>query len=334
MLKTIASKARQQGIPVWFMRQAGRYLPEYHEVAKKAVGFLELCYTPDLVKEITMQPVRRFGLDAAIIFSDILVIPDALGCKVEFTKEAGPSLQPISSYKEIDVPEKAVLGHLKNVFEGIKEVRKSLQKSKPLIGFAGAPWTVASYMIGRDKNFSKIREMSYLQDAELEKIINKITKVTISYLIKQIESGVDIIQIFDSNAGIVPANEFRKWIINPAKEIVSSIRKSYPEFPIIGFPKGAGIMYKQFSEETGVSVTSIDYNVPISWAKDNISSILQGNIDPYLVAYDKNKAISQTKDLINMMEDRPFIFNLGHGIIPSTPIANIEALIETVRSNF
>ncbi|WP_044193835.1 uroporphyrinogen decarboxylase [Ehrlichia japonica] len=333
MLKTITSRSRQKRVPVWFMRQAGRYLPEYHEVAKNAGSFLELCYTPELMKEVTLQPVRRFGLDAAIMFSDILVIPDALGCKVRFTKEDGPKLQLISSYDEINIPEEIVLDHLKNVFEGIKEVKRSLQEDISLIGFAGAPWTIASYMIGRDKNFSKIREMCYLQDRSLEKIIEKITEVTISYLKKQIESGVDIIQIFDSNAGIVPASEFEKWIIDPTEKIISSIRESYPEFPIIGFPKGAGIMYKKFSEKTKVSVTSIDYNIPISWAKNNISSILQGNIDPYLVAYDKNKAVSQTRDLINIMKDEPFIFNLGHGIIPSTPIANIEALIEIVRSS-
>ncbi|WP_044147451.1 uroporphyrinogen decarboxylase [Ehrlichia chaffeensis] len=332
MLKTITSRAKQKEIPVWFMRQAGRYLPEYRKVAEEAGSFLELCYTPELVKEVTLQPVRRFGLDAAIIFSDILVIPDALGCKVEFTKEKGPELQLISNHSEISVPEEAALDHLKNVFRGIKEVRKSLQRDKPLIGFAGAPWTIASYMIGRDKNFSKIREMCYSQTKNLEKIVEKITKVTTLYLIKQIESGVDIIQIFDSNAGIVPAGEFKKWIIDPTKEIVSSIRKLYPEFPIIGFPKGAGVMYKQFSEETEVSVTSVDYNTPMSWAKSNIPSVLQGNIDPYLVAYDKSKAISQTKELINIMKDKPFIFNLGHGVIPSTPIANIEALVDTIKS--
>ncbi|KJV63531.1 MULTISPECIES: uroporphyrinogen decarboxylase [Ehrlichia] len=332
MLRTITSRSKQKKVPIWFMRQAGRYLPEYHEVTKNTGSFLELCYTPELVKEVTLQPIKRFGLDAAIIFSDILVIPDALGCRVRFTKEDGPKLQSISSYEEINIPEGAVLDHLKNVFKGIEEVKRSLQKDIPLIGFAGAPWTIASYMIGRDKNFSKIREMCYSQGRNLEKIIEKTTEVTISYLKQQIESGVDIIQIFDSNAGIVSASEFKKWIIDPTKKIVSSIRESYPEFPIIGFPKGAGIMYKQFSEETKVSVTSIDYNIPISWAKNNIPSILQGNIDPYLVAYDKDKAVSQTRDLINTMKDEPFIFNLGHGIIPSTPIANIEALIEIVRS--
>ena len=331
MLKTITSRLRQKEIPVWFMRQAGRYLPEYHDVIREAGSFLELCYTPELVEEVTLQPVKRFGLDAAIIFSDILVVPDALGCKVKFIKEKGPEIEPISNYREIDVPEEKVLEHLKSIFQSIRNVRKSLQKDKSLIGFAGAPWTIASYITGRDKNFSKIKEMSYSQEENLEKIIEKITKVTISYLIKQIESGVDIIQIFDSNAGGVSSEEFRKWIINPTKEIVSSIHKIYPDFPIIGFPKGAGVMYEQFSIETGVAVTSIDHNIPISWAKNNISSIIQGNLDPYLVAYNKNKAISEARNLINIMKDEPFIFNLGHGIIPSTPVENIEAIVKLIK---
>ncbi|WDM85392.1 uroporphyrinogen decarboxylase [Ehrlichia sp. JZT12] len=331
MLKTITSSSKQREVPVWFMRQAGRYLPEYHDVMGKVSGFLELCYTPDLVKEVTLQPVKRFGLDAAIIFSDILVIPDALGCKVKFTKDKGPEIDPISSYKEIDATEEKALEHLKSIFQSIKDVKEVLQKDKSLIGFAGAPWTIASYITGREKNFSKIREMSYSQEENLEKIIDKITKVTISYLIKQIESGVDIIQIFDSNAGIVSAKEFKKWIINPTKEIVESIHKVYPKFPIIGFPKGAGVMYKQFSVETGVTVTSIDHNIPISWAKDNIPTVIQGNIDPYLVAYNKDKAISEARNLINIMNDKPFIFNLGHGIIPSTPVENIEAIVNLIK---
>ena len=331
MLKTIAGKLRQKGVPVWFMRQAGRYLPEYHSVAGRASNFLELCYTPELVREITLQPVERFGLDAAIIFSDILVIPDALGCKVKFTKDKGPEIDPISIYEEIDMPEEKVLDHLKNVFCGIRYVRESLQKDKVLIGFAGAPWTVASYMIGKDKNFSRIKEMSYSQEKVLEKIIEKITKITILYLIKQIESGVNVIQIFDSSAGIVSAEKFKKWIINPTKEIVSSIHKIYPKFPIIGFPKGAGVMYKQFSIETKVTVTSIDYNVPILWAKENIQSVIQGNIDPYLVAYNKEEAIAETRNIINIMKGKPFIFNLGHGIIPSTPVENIEAIVKLVK---
>ena len=188
-------------------------------------------------------------------------------------------------------------------------------------------------MIGRDKNFSKIREMSYTRNGNLEKIIDKITNVTTSYLTKQIESGVDILQIFDSNAGIVSSEEFEKWIINPTKKILSNIRAIYPDFPFIGFPKGAGVLYKEFTRKTNVSVTSVDYGIPISWAKRNIPSIIQGNIDPYLVAYDKEGAISQAKKIIKTMKEEPFIFNLGHGIIPSTPVENIQALVAAVKSN-
>ncbi|GAT76780.1 uroporphyrinogen decarboxylase [Ehrlichia ruminantium] len=333
MLKTIESKTRQKNIPIWFMRQAGRYLPEYQKIAKNAPSFLEMCYNPEIVKEITLQPIERFNLDAAIIFSDILVIPDALGCKVTFTKDKGPELKEISSYQEINnISNSEILSHLSNVFQSIKEVRQCLHKDKALIGFAGGPWTVATYMIGRDKNFSKIKEMCYIKNRNLEKIIDKITEVTISYLIKQIESGVNVLQIFDSNAGVLSCEEFERWIINPTKEIISSVRKTYPDFPFIGFPKGAGVLYKKFTQETNVSVTSVDYSVPMSWAKENIPSIIQGNIDPYLLAYDKEGAISQAKKIINTMKEEPLIFNLGHGIIPSTPVENVQALVEFVKS--
>ncbi|KJV69371.1 uroporphyrinogen decarboxylase [Candidatus Neoehrlichia lotoris str. RAC413] len=329
MLKTITNKKRQERIPIWFMRQAGRYLPEYKKIRQEH-DFMEICYNSKLIQELTMQPIERFDLDAAIIFSDIMVIPDILGCKVEFIKDFGPKLKTISHYLEINPIENAT-EKLEPIFNGIKRVKKLLHKNKSLIGFAGSPWTVATYMIGKENNFSKIKKMCYFDENNLENIINKITKLTIFYLIQQIKSGVDIIQLFDSHAGILTPKLFNKWVIEPTKKIVSHIRKEYPNIPIIGFPKGSGIMYKNFSEETGVSVTSIDYTIPITWARDNIKTVIQGNLDPFLLAYNKNNMLKEVEKIIKDSNNIPLIFNLGHGILPDTPIENIESMIEAVK---
>ncbi|QXK92382.1 uroporphyrinogen decarboxylase [Neoehrlichia mikurensis] len=331
MLKTITEKKRQETIPIWLMRQAGRYLPEYKEVRKQYKDFMEICYNSDLIQILTMQPIERFNLDAAIIFSDILVVPDVLGCKVKFIEGIGPKLKTISHHSEINYTEDTV-EKLNPIFDGIRKVKKSLPKGKPLIGFAGSPWTVASYMTGKENNFAKIRQMCYSDTSTLESIIKIITKLTISYLIQQIKSGVDIIQLFDSHAGILPSTLFTKWVIEPTKEIVSHIKKKYPELPIIGFPKGAGVMYKNFSEETGVSVTSIDYNIPITWAKNNIKTVIQGNLDPFLLAYSKKHIAKEVEKIIKDSDNIPLIFNLGHGIIPDTPIENVNDLIQTVKT--
>lgn len=333
LVRVIKERTKDRKKNIWLMRQAGRYLPEYHKVVQKSPNFINLCYTPDLVEELTLQPIKRFNLDAAIIFSDILVIADALGFDVEFIKGFGPKIHPINNYLALKSGEEA-LEKLAPIFEAVKSVRKKLQKEKALIGFAGGPWTVASYIIegGSSKQPLQTKKMCYTNRHDFEFIIGRLVDITTTYLIKKIESGIDIIQLFESNAGLLTEELFDKWVINPTREIVSGIRKRYPEFPIIGFPRNAGLFYKKYTMQTGISAVSVDYSMPINWVKDNIELPVQGNLDPYLLAYDKIGAIEQAKKIMDCFVDKPFIFNLGHGVIPDTPVEHIEELVEFINN--
>ncbi len=328
--KTIKEGKQGRRIPIWLMRQAGRSLPEYRRAVKDISSFMEICYNTDLVVELTLQPLARFGMDAAIIFSDILIVADVLGCDVDFVRGVGPVIKPIKNFKELRNPQKIETKTLP-ILNAIRKVRDQLPEEKSLIGFAGGPWTVASYIIeGRSsKTFSKVLN---LHPSSLERVIEQITEVTISYLVKQIEFGADVIQLFDSNAGVLSGELFEECVIKPTKKIVSAIKGEFPDFPIIGFPKSAGSLYKDYCEKTGVSAVSIDYNVPIEWAKENLKIPLQGNLNPSLLAYNKIEAIKETKRIIDCFRDLPFIFNLGHGVLPNTPIENIAALVDLVKS--
>ncbi|MFV1010892.1 uroporphyrinogen decarboxylase [Wolbachia endosymbiont of Nasonia vitripennis] len=328
--RIISQNESDEKVPIWLMRQAGRSLPEYRKAVENMNNFMEICYSTDLVTELTLQPIRRFNMDAAIIFSDILIIADILGCNVNFIRGVGPIIRPIESAKDL----KSLQGIESNtlpILNAIKEVRSQLPEEKSLIGFAGGPWTVGSYIIegGGSKTFSKVLNFCPLA---LEEIINKITKATIIYLIKQIEFGADVIQLFDSNAGVLKEKLFERYIIKPTKEIVSAIKNKFPDFPIIGFPRSAGNLYKDYYEKTGVSAVSIDYNVPIEWAKANLKIPLQGNLNPSLLAYNKAEAIEEAKRIIDCFRGLPFIFNLGHGVLPDTPVENIAALVDLVRN--
>ncbi|GFT39949.1 uroporphyrinogen decarboxylase [Nephila pilipes] len=275
------------------MRQAGRSLPEYRKAVENMNNFMEICYNTDLVTELTLQPVARFDVDAAIIFSDILIIADVLGCDVNFLRNVGPRIKPIKNPKELKSPQD-IEAKILPILNAIKKVRSQLSKKKPLIGFAGGPWTVASYIIegGSSKTFSKVLNFypSYLKE-----IIERITEATIIYLIKQIEFGADVIQLFDSNAGALSEPLFKEYVIEPTKRITLAIKDRFSDFPIIGFPRSAGNLYKDYCEQTGVSAVSIDYNVPIEWAKANLKIPLQGNLDPNLLAYNKTEAIKEAK---------------------------------------
>lgn len=317
-------------IPIWFMRQAGRYLPEYHVTFGKGDGFLDVCYNENLALEITMQPIKRFDFDAAIVFCDILLLPHAIGCDISFIKNVGPLIKPLTNeldkinYVELEKKISPVLNLLKNI-------RNKLDNKKSLIGFAGSPWTVLAYLIegGSSKNFAKVREFVCRNEERFNYLINKITEATIFYLAKQIENGADIIQLFDSWAGVLSAEQFQKWVIKPTKKIVSSLNKA----KIIGFPKGAGCLYLNYVEETGVDIVSVDYTVPINWIRDNLQpiSIVQGNLDPFLLAYNKKKALVQTEEILSTLGNKKFIFNLGHGILKETPIENVESVVQKVR---
>ena len=322
-------------IPKWFMRQAGRYLPEYMEVRNGCKNFLDLCYTPKKACEVTIQPLDRFNFDAAIIFSDILVIPDALGIKVDFIKGQGPKLQSLLNDKKVS-DLKFNIKHLDPVYEAIDLTKSKINASysdKSLIGFAGAPWTLATYMIAGSgvKDYNGIKKWIYENPEDFSRVLDLLIDSTTEHLIKQIDAGCEAIQIFDSWAGVLNPQEFYDWSIFPIKKIVKNIKKVHPKVPVIGFPKGAGVLYKAFAKNVGVDVLSIDQNLPISWALDNIDNVvLQGNLDPLILAVNLDRAIEQTKFIMMSLKGRAHVFNLGHGILPFTPPDNVSKVIEVI----
>ncbi len=318
--------------PIWFMRQAGRYLPEYRELRLKTSNFLEFCYSPDKASEATLQPLKRFEFDAAIIFSDILVIPDALGVGVSFKKGEGPVLNKIQNIDDIEKL-KFDIDHLKPVYEAIKITSKKINKNKALIGFAGAPWTLATYMIegGSSRDFINTKKWAYSSEESFSRLINILVESVSSHLIEQVKNGAEVLQIFDSWAGALTSDQFEKWVIEPTAKIISNVKLACPDTPVIGFPKGAGTLYKKYAEQTGVDAISFDQNIDPVWIKDNINIPVQGNLDPLLLAYNKDKAVEKTRELLTLFEGRPFIFNLGHGIIPQTPLDNVSAIVNTVK---
>lgn len=324
-------------IPLWLMRQAGRYLPEYREIRKNAGSFLNLCYTPEFATEVTLQPIRRFSFDAAILFSDILVIPDALGCKVSFTEGEGPKLETVTDEQTLGkLSLDNVLQHLSPVFKTVENLARELPKQTTLIGFAGSPWTVATYMVeGKtSKQFEKIRQLSYASPEFFSKLITLLVEATSLYLKEQIKHGAEVVQLFDSWSGVLPEIPFHQWVIQPTQKIVANIKAVYPDVLIIGFPKGAGINLLQYIEETGVDAVGIDYTLPLLWVRDNIQTKIpvQGNLDPVLLASDKHAMKQQVEKILETFGNKPFIFNLGHGILPHTPIEHVELLVETVRN--
>lgn len=322
--------------PIWLMRQAGRYLPEYRELRREAKSFLELCYSPDLAVEITLQPVRRFGMDAAILFSDILVVPDALGAGVEFIEGLGPKLRPVRDARAIARLDATRLhAHLAPVYETIRRLRAALPEGTALIGFAGAPWTVAAYMVEGEtsKEFIQARGFARRDPEAFAGLIEILTAATQDYLLAQIEAGAEVVQIFDSWAGILPESEFIRWCERPLGQIVDSIRQAHPEVPIIVFPRGAGAMYARLAQEVAVDGLSLDTTVPLAWAKRELSGVcLQGNLDPVALLAGGETLRVETARILSVMAGTPFIFNLGHGVLPETDPAAVAALVEQVKS--
>ncbi len=322
-----------KNIPIWFMRQAGRYLPEYLEVRNTTSSFLEFCYSPEKASEVTLQPIRRFDFDAAIIFSDILVIPDALGMNVKFIKNEGPVLEALKTASDI---KKLTFNVevLNPVYEAISITRGRLTSNKALIGFSGAPWTLATYMIegGGSKDYLATKTWAYGNPESFSQIIDILVDSISQHLINQVKAGVDVIQIFDSWAGVLSESQFQKWVIEPTAKIVSIVKAQCPDTPIIGFPKGSGIFYKEYATKTGVNAISFDQNMPCGWIKDNIEIPVQGNLDPVLLLSNKDEAVKQAKYILDTFKGRPFIFNLGHGILQHTPIENVEAVVNFVKN--
>lgn len=326
--------------PMWLMRQAGRYLEEYMKIRKSVSGFLELCYTPELAHEVTMQPIRRFGFDAAILFSDILVVPDALGQEVDFVQGEGPKLKPIRSSSELSALSDAWLHQrLEPVYEAIRLIRADLDKTYPdtaLIGFAGAPWTVATYVVegGSSKDFSNTKAWAYQDPKGFQDLIDLLTESTADYLCAQIENGVEAVQIFDSWSGVLAESEFRKFCLEPAKRITARVKEKYPDVPVIGFPRGAGLMYPAYVEETGIDCVGLDTTVPTGWAKENMADkvCVQGNLDPQILLAGGEELDNAVKNILSDLSGQPFVFNLGHGIIKETPVSHVERLVDLVRN--
>ncbi len=321
--------------PIWIMRQAGRYLPEYREIRSNVKNFLELCYTPKLASEVTLQPITRFNLDAAIIFSDILVIPDALGVKVEFVKNEGPKL---GEFELKNLRTENIAKHLSPVFEALELTKSKLDKGKALIGFSGSPWTLACYMIegGGSKNFEATRRSAIENEKFFAELIEILTQSIIQYLSLQIKAGADAVKLFDSWAGVLPPEQLRKWVIEPTKKIVTEIRKLHPKIPVICFPKGVGISYEEFTREVAPQGLALDQNVNKIWVRENLQKnlgqVVQGNLDNFLLAFGSKKEIEkEVLEILKTFGERPFIFNLGHGILPETPIENVQLVVDLVR---
>lgn len=318
------------------MRQAGRYLPEYKKVRAKAGSFLDLCYNPELAAKVTLQPVERFGLDAAILFSDILVIPDALGQKVTFVENVGPVLEPIEDRADISkLKVDGVLTRLAPVFETVSKVRAALDSGVALIGFCGAPWTVATYMVGgrTSPDQAAARGFAYRDRDNFQKLIDLLVEASAEYLCKQVEAGAQALQVFDSWAGNLPEDEFGRWSVAPMKRIVEIVRARNPDTPIIGFPRGAGPLYRRFVLETGVDAVSCDTSLPLDFIRDELQPhvAVQGNLDPLLLVEGGENLDKRVDEILAALSGGPFIFNLGHGIVPHTPPENVERLVERVR---
>ncbi len=322
--------------PIWLMRQAGRYLPEYRQIRSQVGSFLDLCYTPDLAVEVTLQPIRRYDFDASIVFSDILVIPDALGRQVSFVEGKGPVLEPLGSEKDFAaIHIDGVVPHLAPVFETVRRLRKELPADKALIGFAGSPWTVAIYMIegkgGTDG--SRARRWAYAAPDEVARLMDILVVATTAYLLEQIRHGAEVIQLFDSWAGVLSESQFRDLVIEPTRRIVSGLREVYPEVPVIGFPRGSGLMIETFIAETGVEGVSLDSNIPLKWAADTLQRAVtvQGNLDNQLLAAGGGVLEKQVIQILDTLGNGPFIFNLGHGVVPDTPPENVDRVVELIR---
>ena len=319
------------------MRQAGRYLPEYRATRARAKDFLEFCLTPDLAVEVTLQPIRRFGFDAAIVFSDILVVPHGLGQRVWFEEGVGPRLEPVRRSEELGrLSGDGLHEALAPVYETLRCLREELPQETALIGFAGAPWTVASYMLegGTSKNFATAKTWAYRAPEDFAWLIDLLIDSTSSYLIAQAEAGAEALQLFDSWAGVWPESGLRRWCLEPAAEIVRRIKAAHPEVPVILFPRGAGALYKAYALESGATGLGLDTTVPLAWAKDHLQGVvtLQGNLDPLLVVAGGKAMAAGVAEILEALGQGPFIFNLGHGITPEAPPEHVEALVSQVRS--
>ena len=320
--------------PVWLMRQAGRYLPEYRALRAEKGGFLALVYDAEAAAEITLQPIRRYGFDGAILFSDILIVPYAMGQDLEFLVGEGPHLSPRLVDHALSGLT-AVPQRLSPIYDTVKLVRAALPAGKTMLGFAGSPWTIATYMVNGEgsRDQHETRAMAYRDPAAFQAIIDAIVGVTVEYLAGQIQAGAEAVQLFDSWAGSLAPAEFERWVIAPNAAIVKAIRQRFPEVPVIGFPKGAGEKLAAYARETGVHAVGIDETVDPIWAARELPAGMpvQGNLDPLLLLAGGAEMERQALRVLDAFADRPHVFNLGHGIGQTTPVEHVSELLATVR---
>jgi uroporphyrinogen decarboxylase len=321
--------------PFWFMRQAGRYLPEYRALRAKAKDFVALCLTPEFASEITLQPLRRYGMDAAILFADILLLPHAMGQRLEFREGEGPVLEPIrdaAAVARLDPTQ--VHAALAPVHETVRRVAASLAPGQALIGFAGAPWTVATYMVeGRGgSDFSTVKRWAWRDPASFRQLIDRLVEATVDYLAAQIEAGAEAVQLFDTWAGALPADQFRQWCRDPILAIARGLRARHPSVPIIAFPRGAGILATELAES--VDAIGIDWAADPAWAAQALQPLaaVQGNLDPQLLVVGGKPMLAATDAILAALGQGPFVFNLGHGIVPETPPEHVQALCEHLKA--
>jgi uroporphyrinogen decarboxylase len=322
--------------PVWMMRQAGRYLPEYMAVRKNVGGVLDLCFTPKLAAEVTLQPIRRFGFDAAILFSDILVVPHALGRSVRFEAGEGPRLEPLNDPATMAALRGMIDDEvLAPIYETIQLVKAELPAAVTFLGFCGGPWTVATYMVAGHgtPDQAPARLFAYRHPEAFARLIDNLAEASSNYLIRQLNAGVDAVQIFDTWAGILPPDEFRRWCIAPTQRIVADVRRAVPNAKIIGFPRGAGSNLRRYVEDIEIDAVGLDWMVDLDFARDEIQRrrAVQGNLDPLALRAGGGALDRSIDAILAALAGGPFIFNLGHGILPDTPVAHVEQMLKRVR---
>ena len=322
--------------PCWLMRQAGRYLPEYRLLRERAGSFLDLCLSPKMAAEITLQPIRRFGVDGAILFSDILIVPYGLGQSLRFEEGRGPVLDAL--VKPSDLLELSWDLHsarIEATYEVVERVRAELADDVALIGFAGAPWTVATYMIegGSSKDYAKTKRWAYGDPKGFAGLIDILIEATAHHLMRQIEAGVQVVKLFDSWAGVLAPDQFKRWTVGPIRQIAEKVRAAHPEIPIIGFPRGAGASYRNFVACAGVDAVALDTTVPTDWAATHLQKCMpvQGNLDPLALVIGGTAMEDSVRRIRRDLSGGPFIFNLGHGVLPFTPPEHVEALVRMLR---
>jgi uroporphyrinogen decarboxylase len=321
--------------PLWLMRQAGRYLPEYRETRAKAGSFLDLCYSPDYAVEVTLQPIRRYGFDAAILFSDILVIPDALKRNVRFNVGHGPEMDPIDETGIAGLDGENVVDYLRPVLETVKRLRSELPAETTLLGFCGAPWTVATYMIAGQgtPDQAPARLFAYKHPRAFEHLLMLLADISADYLVAQIDAGADAVQIFDSWAGVLGEREFEAFAIRPVARMIASVRAQRPQARIIAFAKGAGYQLKTYRQKTGADAIGLDWSVPLDFAAElQKEGPVQGNLDPMRVVAGGRSLEAGIDDILEALGNGPLIFNLGHGITPQADPENVRLLVERVRA--